>query len=109
MRLSNSYRQRLYYITFYEEASKYFSRNFFKKYELNKILEMAEDKVANIRITISKIFIKIRWMVDDDDEESEDVLKEMSHTLKKLTLDTDTDVRKVLLEDFLSVSNPTIT
>lgn len=38
LRESNSYRNRIYFIHFYLEASKVFSRNFFKKYDLNKIL-----------------------------------------------------------------------
>lgn len=57
---STSYQQRISFIYFIEQASAYFSRGFFKRNKLFCVLELAADKVKNVRLKLARALPKIR-------------------------------------------------
>jgi hypothetical protein len=100
---SNTYKHRLLFLDFLELAAQSFSRNFFKKHGLTAILDYAADKVANVRIRFCQILFPLRWMIDDDDEEQEEILERFNKISKRIVLDSDRDVKNVKICLYISL------
>lgn len=57
---SPNYQHRITFIEFYIQGAQYFSRPFYKKYNLISVLDLSYDKVSNVRIKFARSFKVIR-------------------------------------------------
>lgn len=73
--MSPIYYMRLNYIHFVIGMSEHCSRKFFALYKCVKVLEMSEDKVLDVRITLAKNLFELRMIIDDNDDTSLQLFK----------------------------------
>ncbi|EAR93915.2 hypothetical protein TTHERM_00222320 (macronuclear) [Tetrahymena thermophila SB210] len=81
---SKSYQQRISFIYFVEQATQNFSRDYFKKSKLFCVLEFASDQIREVKMRLAKALPKIRYMLNEDDEESEDMVDKFEKTISQL-------------------------
>jgi hypothetical protein len=79
---SESYFLRIVYIEFVHRCSFYFSRNFFKIHNLLAVLDLLTDKVKNVKLKLLSYIVKIRIMINDDDETMNPIIEKLDKTLK---------------------------
>jgi serine/threonine-protein phosphatase 4 regulatory subunit 4 len=72
---SDVYQMRLNYIDFVIGMSLCCSSKFFLLNKFHKVLELAEDRVFDVRLKLSKNLFIVRTMIDDQDDHTLTQLK----------------------------------
>lgn len=89
---SKNFQRRLIYIEFCILTASFLTFNFIKLYILPDIMELSNDKVANIRFKICYILSDLRNCLGNNDQ---DLLNKFNNVLQKLSEDKDSDVSDV--------------
>ncbi|KAL4486111.1 hypothetical protein ABPG72_012164 [Tetrahymena utriculariae] len=107
---SKSFQQRISFIYFVEWATQNFSRDYFKKSKLFCVLELASDQIREVKMRLAKAFPKIRYMLNEEDEEQEDIVDKFEKTIcqlqnkkdKELSLQMEKIIQEIEDKDFES-------
>ena len=71
------------FLYFIEACCETFSRQYFKNNYFFIVLDLANDNVLNIRLYLTKMLLKIRFMLNYDDPEMESLLEKFEKLLLK--------------------------
>ncbi|KAL4481575.1 hypothetical protein ABPG74_007664 [Tetrahymena malaccensis] len=94
---SKSFQQRISFIYFVEQATQNFSRDYFKKNKLFCVLELASDQIREVKMRLAKALPKIRYMLNEEDEESEDIVDKFEKTISQLQNKKDKELSLVII------------